>query len=83
MSAPNHCALQKVALVARRRGWRVNLRPIAEWRTLLFLVLSWMLLRWMLWPLLRLIYLVHAKPVITWRTAVWLPKPAHCMLGLV
>ncbi len=58
--------MQKVALVARRRGWRVNLRPIAEWRTLLFLASSWMLLRWMLWPLLRLIYLVHAsKSAIT------------------
>ena len=68
--------------MARRRGWRVNLRPIAEWRTMLFLASSWLLLRWMLWPLLRLIYLVHSSaPPTTPRTPIRLPKSAHSKPG--
>lgn len=50
--------LQTALLAVRRRRWRVNLRPVAEWRTLAFVITLWLLLRWILWPLLRLLYLV-------------------------
>jgi len=55
--------LQKAALHARRRGWRVNLRPVAEWRSLLFFAAVWLALRWLLWPLARLIWLVATTPL--------------------
>lgn len=56
-------AVQSAVLVARRRNWRVNLRPLAEWRTLTFALAVWVGLRWIAWPLLRLVWLIATTPL--------------------
>lgn len=63
---PSHLASshpQSAVLHARRRGWRINLRPLAEWRTLAFVFITYLGLRWIAWPLVRLIWLVATTPM--------------------
>jgi hypothetical protein len=55
--------LQGALLYARRRGWRVNLRPLAERRTLAFVAGLYVMLRWIAWPLLRFLWLVATTPL--------------------
>lgn len=44
-------ALQELLVFARRRGWRVNLRPLAEIQTLAWLLVIFFIGRWM-WALI-------------------------------
>jgi hypothetical protein len=56
-------SLQGALQYARRRGWRVNLRPLAERRTLAFALGLYIGLRWIAWPLLRFLWLVATIPL--------------------